>query len=261
MNFFLAMACLFFVGSVVGWVIELLFRRFVSAANPERKWINPGFCTGPYLPLYGSGLCILFLVAMLERFHLFGSDILNKTALFLLMTVLMTVIEYLAGILLLKIARVRLWDYSKEKGNIKGIICPKFSFFWGVLGALYYFLVHPHMKELLLWLSHNLAFSFFIGMFFGVFFVDLGHSVQIVARIKRFAEENQVVVRYEHIKARIRTTYEGAAEKYRFFRPFRTVKPFYEQLGELRGRFEDVFEEAGEKLNEKKRKLQSKIRK
>ena len=47
------------------WVLELFFRRFFSTSNPERKWINPGFCTGPYLPIYGSGLCVLYLLASL----------------------------------------------------------------------------------------------------------------------------------------------------------------------------------------------------
>ena len=45
MNIFLILAFLFFIGSVSGWVLELFFRRFFSRANPERKWINPGFCT------------------------------------------------------------------------------------------------------------------------------------------------------------------------------------------------------------------------
>ena len=56
MNIFLSLAFLFFVGSTFGWVLELLFRRFFSSNNPERKWIDPGFCVGPDLPLYGSGL-------------------------------------------------------------------------------------------------------------------------------------------------------------------------------------------------------------
>ena len=71
LGIFLTLAFLFFIGSVFGWVLELFFRRFISANNPERKWINPGFCVGPYLPLYGSGLCILFLIASLERFNIF----------------------------------------------------------------------------------------------------------------------------------------------------------------------------------------------
>lgn len=60
MNLFLTIAFLFFIGSMAGWVIEVVFRRFFSSANPERKWINPGFLSGPYLPLYGFSLCVLF---------------------------------------------------------------------------------------------------------------------------------------------------------------------------------------------------------
>lgn len=67
MNFFLTLAFLFFIGSTIGWGIEVIFRRFFSSANPERKWINPGFLNGPYLPLYGFGLCFLYLLASLEK--------------------------------------------------------------------------------------------------------------------------------------------------------------------------------------------------
>ena len=58
MGLLLKSAFLFFIGATCGWTAEVLFRRFLSSANPERKWINPGFCVGPYLPLYGVGLCL-----------------------------------------------------------------------------------------------------------------------------------------------------------------------------------------------------------
>ena len=54
---FLIVLYLFFFGGVGGWVLELLFRRFFSGANPERKWLNPGFLFGPCLPLYGLARC------------------------------------------------------------------------------------------------------------------------------------------------------------------------------------------------------------
>lgn len=54
---FLIVLYLFFFGGVGGWVLELFFRRFFSGANPERKWLNPGFLFGPCLPLYGSVRC------------------------------------------------------------------------------------------------------------------------------------------------------------------------------------------------------------
>ena len=238
MGILLELAFLFFIGSVLGWGLEVLFRRFLSRANPERKWINPGFCTGPYLPLYGVGLCLLYLIASLENWNLIKNPQVNKLALFLAMAVCMTVIEYIAGLIALKVGKVRLWDYSREWGNIQGTICPKFSLAWAALGALYYFLVHPHILDALHWLAQNLAFSFVIGFFFGVFSLDVAHSVQLVAKLKRFAEENDVVIRYEALKAHIRSHYEATAQKYRFFRPFHTERPLAEHLKELRGTFE-----------------------
>lgn len=238
MNLFLTLAFLFFIGSVFGWVLELFYRRFISSANPERKWINPGYCTGPYLPLYGSGLCLLYLIASMEDLHLIVDPVLNRLALVLLMGVTMTIIEYIAGICCLKWSNVRLWDYSKEWGNVQGIICPKFSFFWTVLGAAYYLFVHPYILGALQWLSQNLAFSFVIGMFFGVFTLDVAHSAQLVAKMKRFAEENDVIVRYEALKSHIRTAQEQTKERYHFFSPFRSAQPLSEHMNALRDSFE-----------------------
>ena len=54
MSKFLIFVFIFFIGSMLGWLLELIFRRLV-----HKKWINPGFLIGPYLPIYGFGLCAL----------------------------------------------------------------------------------------------------------------------------------------------------------------------------------------------------------
>lgn len=238
MNLFLILTFLFFVGSISGWCIEVLFRRFISSANPERKWINPGFCTEPYLPLYGVGLCILYLIASMEKYNFVTNPFWNRVVLFIVMTVFMTGIEYIAGLLSLKVTKVRLWDYTNEWGNIQGIICPKFSLVWAVLGALYYFLIHPYILNALNWLSSNLAFSFVIGLFFGVFIIDAANSIQLLTKLKKFAEENNVIVRYEIIKAYIRRHSEETKQKYHFFRPIRSERLLAEYLKELKEVFE-----------------------
>lgn len=229
MSLFLALAFLFSVGSMAGWLLELVYRRFFSSANPEHKWINPGFCTGPYLPLYGFGLCLLYLIASLETLL----PQIHKAGLFFLMALSMTAIEYLAGIWTLKQSNVRLWDYSDEWGNFQGIICPKFSLYWAILGAGYYFLIHGHILDALGWLSHNLAFSFFIGMFFGVLSLDFANSAQLAAKLRAFARENNVIVRYEAVKLHIRTHQENTKKKYHFFRPFHSELPIWEHLKDM----------------------------
>lgn len=238
MGLFLTLAFLFFLGSVAGWGMEVVFRRFFSSSNPEHKWINPGFCTGPYLPLYGSGLCVLFLLARLGGAVEFESAFWSKAVVFLMMAVTMTAMEYVAGLMCLNIAKVRLWDYTGLWGNVQGIICPLFSLFWAILGAIYYFFIDPYIMGALLWLSNNLAFSFVIGLFFGVFLIDVTHSAQLVARLKRFADENQVIVRYEAIKSEIRRRHDLGRKKYHFFHPFRTEFSLMEHLQDLKHSFE-----------------------
>lgn len=235
---FLTLAFLFFIGSVTGWVIELFFRRFISGANPERKWINPGFCTGPYLPLYGFGLCALYLVALTEKFIPVENEILKKVVVLIIMAVAMTVIEYIAGIISLKIFKVRLWDYTGMFGNIQGIICPLFSLAWAALGAVYYFLIHPYILNMISWFSENLAFSFVIGIFFGILATDVAKSAQLTLRLKKFAEENEVIVKYENLKSHIRSKQDEYKQKHHFLFSFRSERPLSEYLKEMRSSLE-----------------------
>ncbi|MFR2966298.1 MAG: putative ABC transporter permease [Anaerovoracaceae bacterium] len=65
MSDILILSFLFAMGSLLGWCLEVVYRRF-SPANKSRRWINPGFMTGPYLPIYGFGLIALYLIE-LER--------------------------------------------------------------------------------------------------------------------------------------------------------------------------------------------------
>ena len=246
MNMFLTLAYLFFIGSTLGWVAELLYRRFLSGANPERKWINPGFCVGPYVPLYGSGLCILYLLASIGEKN--GVDTAGeKLLLFAGMALSMTAIEYIAGIVSLKFMHIRLWDYSKQWGNIQGLICPKFSLAWAILGAAYYFLIHPRILHAIDWLSRNLAFSFVIGLFYGVFLIDVVYSTKLIHRIKKLADENEVIVKYENLKAHVRSVHDRSAQKASFFFPLRSERPLNEHLRELRETLEQRRRTGGKK--------------
>lgn len=227
MGIFLTLAFLFCVGSIIGWGIEVVFRRFFSA----KKWINPGYLTGPYLPLYGSSLCILYLMAELEIFISIDNIYIKKLILFALMALAITFIEYIAGLIFIKKMKIKLWDYSDRKGNIQGIICPLFSFFWAVLSAFYYFLIHPHILNAVHWLSENLAFSFGIGFFYGIFVIDFVYSTNIMIKIKNFAKEKEIIVHLEEFREDIRLLKEKHLnQKPNFIFSLHTGKPVSENL-------------------------------
>ena len=184
MNFvdvMLTAAFLFFAGSMIGWCTEVLFRRLFTA----KKWINPGFLTGPYLPLYGFGVAGLFGISLIPVNT--GYAWLDAIIIILIMGVAMTVIEYIAGLIFIKGMKIKLWDYSNRWGNIQGIICPLFSFFWLVVSAFFYFVIDPYLLDAVVWFVNHMDFSFIVWLFFGVFFADFAHATQHPATIRAVA--------------------------------------------------------------------------
>ena len=102
---FFELTTVFAIGAVGGWVLELFFRRFFSM----KKWINPGFLNGPYLPMYGFGAALLYGACFIP---------LPRWALVLLLTAALTALEYVTGLIFIKGMKIKLWDYSDRFGNV-----------------------------------------------------------------------------------------------------------------------------------------------
>ena len=219
MSLFLIFVFIFYTGSSIGWVIELIFRRIVHG-----KWVNPGFLIGPYLPIYGFGLSILTLTYLM-----FKDTGLHPIFIILLMGISMTIIELIGGFIGL-MNNVKLWDYSDRWGNFKGIICPLFSLIWTLAGALYYFVLSSHVMNALDWYSENLTFSYTLGIFTGCIIIDFVYSCKLYIKIKEFAKNNKIVIKYEQFKLRIKEEQKKMNERYSFLNPFKQTKPLIDYL-------------------------------
>lgn len=219
MNHFLQFVFIFYIGCTLGWIIELLFRRIENG-----KWVNPGFLIGPYLPIYGFGSCILTFIYLL-----FKDSSLNPVVIVLLMGILMTLIELIGGWIGLK-NNVRLWDYSDNWGNYKGLICPLYSLIWTTISGIYYFLLAPYIFHILDKISNNLVFSYTLGIFSGIIIIDLVYSSKLYIKIKEFARDNNIIVKYEQLKMSIKDAQIKRKEKYSFLNPFKQTKSLMEYL-------------------------------
>ena len=229
--YLVSIALLFSTGSIAGWCIEVVYRRF-KPDNKERLWINPGFLCGPCLPIYGFGLILLYLLSLGEKYIDIKSTPARTMIVLLAIAAAMTLIEFIAGEIFIVHRHIKLWDYSDNRFNYKGIICLRYSLYWALIGALYYYFLHPKVLAVLLWFSHNLLFSFVIGLFYGVLFVDISYTFKLSAKIKAFAEENEMVIRYEELKRDIRIRAKQTKEKYNFLRAFGAEQSFIERLKE-----------------------------
>ena len=177
---------LFAIGGMCGWILELFFRRIV-----HKKWINPGFLNGPFIPLYGFGVVILYFISDLSIAWYY------KAFLFL---VLLTLIEYIAGIIFIKGMHIKLWDYSSRWGNIQGIICPLFSIIWAVIGVAFLFTLYQPFKNIFIWTENNLSFYFFLGIIYGILFIDFCISMKVSVRLRSLAKKAQEVLPFEKLK-------------------------------------------------------------
>lgn len=84
--------------------------------------------------LVTGGICL----CAMKRICALGHGVIRNA---LKCAAFITATEFLVGVLVNGVFQMKVWDYSKEKGNILGQICPRFSAAWFLLSlpiALYF---------------------------------------------------------------------------------------------------------------------------
>lgn len=219
---FLVYLFLFLFGAMLGYAIEVLFRRIFTA----KRWVNPGFLKGPWLPLYGFGMILMFTISwILYAFLPFGNSFYNPFGdlfgitgsrngpnvydllpIFLSGTSLL-LLEILAGLIFVKGFHVKLWDYSNLKGNIGGITAPLFDLVWYYAAVVYFYGINPFVYQLVLKVGSfffgsggadaHFVWLFFFGVVYGIFLIDVISSLKVFGKIRAWAKDNGLVVLYD----------------------------------------------------------------
>lgn len=127
----------FYFYCFIGWCIE---STYVSVRT--RRLTNRGFMRGPFLPLYGSGGIMMLVVSMP-----FQDNIVMTYA---AGCVGATILEYITGVTMEALFKVRYWDYSNQRFNFRGHICLGTSLSWGGLTILMTEIVHVPVEKLVL---------------------------------------------------------------------------------------------------------------
>ena len=87
------------------------------------------------------------------------------------------------------------------------------------------------ITDAVIWFVNHITFAFFVGIFFGVFFVDLGHSINLTAKITSFAKKHGVVVSFEKLKESIKDKIEKhGGKKANFIFPFKSNRTLTQEL-------------------------------
>ncbi len=122
--------------SLVGWIYESIY-----ISIEEKKLVNRGFLTGPFIPIYGLGGVLIILL-------FYGKDY-PWYMIFAFSMVLTSVLEYLTSYVLEKVFQARWWDYSKDPFNLNGRIYLLGTVVFAAMATVTIKFFHPLVEKLI----------------------------------------------------------------------------------------------------------------
>lgn len=170
----------FYLYCFLGWCFE---SAYVSIRT--RKLTNRGFMHGPFLPLYGSGAIMMLVVSAPFQ------DSLPLT--YVAGCIGATILEYVTGVTMEAMFKVRYWDYSRERFNFQGHVCLKSTLAWGGLTILMTGVVHRYVEQAV-FLIHAQVLSAVTFALTAVIFADFALSFKAALDLR------DILVRLEEAK-------------------------------------------------------------
>ena len=135
----------------------------------KRQFVNRGSSAFPLLPLYGTGAVMMLWVSLPVKDNLFLVYVSGVVA--------ATVLEYVTGWGMERLFKMKYWDYSNQKFNVKGYICLSSSIAWGFLTIFLTEVVHRPIEHYVLGLPVmvNIIFVLITSLLFAA---DTAESVK-----------------------------------------------------------------------------------
>lgn len=126
---------IFFIGAISGYIYEVIF-YFLT----ENRLDNAGLLIGPWLPIYGTGALLIYLL---------GSKLKDKPPILFGAIILITgILEYLVGLFYYHVFHLRLWDYRHLFLNINGFVCFRSVITFAIGGMLLMYGIIPLLKKI-----------------------------------------------------------------------------------------------------------------
>ena len=229
----LAWLMLFYVYCFFGWVFEC-----TVVSVEKRKPINRGFLRGPMLPIYGFGAIIMLHTAL----PLAGRPV----AIFFAGMVTATAFEYVVGVGMESIFKVKYWDYSTHRFQFQGRICLTSSLAWGGLSVLMIYVLHPPIAYLLQEFA-PLPLIFTASILSTYFLIDVASSVNTALNFTKLLEELHTMRQDVHdLREQLSTV---VAEKLDI--PTTAIQESREHLRAARAQLHHTIGEAEKQITEK----------
>ena len=132
----------FFIYSILGFIIEGIFTLIVSGH------FSSGILYGPWTPVYGFGALLTLTISRKIFKNMQQSRFVETLVTFIILMIVLTVIEWLGGILIENLFHETLWNYEDYKYNIGKYISLEMSLVWSIVSIFVIYFIKPIIDKL-----------------------------------------------------------------------------------------------------------------
>lgn len=146
---------IFLFYSILGNLFERIIMFFIN-----KNYIS-GFMGTIFTPIYG--IAALIIIYINKKINI-KNKLLKVITQFFIFAVILSILEFLGGILIENIFNKIFWNYDKFKYNIGKYISLETSLIWGLMSLITIYIIHPLYKKFENKIPKTL--SIFLSIFF-----------------------------------------------------------------------------------------------
>lgn len=149
---------LFLTYSLLGFIMESTL--FKISQSPKYS----GIFYGPITAVYGIGILSIEILNKYFFKKIKFNKIIKYLIEFIILTIVLSIIEYLGGNILKLLFNIDMWNYSNNFMNFGKYISLKTSLIWGLLGMIYIHILKKFTDKLINQITCKET-SFFLALF------------------------------------------------------------------------------------------------
>lgn len=130
---------IFLFYSIFGNLFERIVMYFI-----DRDYVS-GFMGTIFTPIYGIAMLIVLFIHNRIKFP---NNFLKIISEFLIYMVILTILEFIGGVMIENIFNKVFWNYDNFKYNLGIYVSLETSFIWGTLSILSLYLIYPLFKKI-----------------------------------------------------------------------------------------------------------------
>ncbi len=131
----------FFTYSILGFLLESAC--FLITGNRG----SSGILYGPWTPVYGIGVLVILLLSKLILRNKKIPRLEKAIYIFLSVSIVLSLIEWLGGMLIEFFFHTIFWDYRSHRYHLGKYVALDMSCLWGLLSLFFVYVIHPKMEK------------------------------------------------------------------------------------------------------------------